>query len=69
VTARDPCTRAKHFEAIRDRLASGGIYVQWLPLHQLDLEVFSVICRTFLGVFPDAQVMMAHFNPGHRSSV
>lgn len=44
---------AEHFAAIRGRLAEGGIFVQWLPLHQLDIPTFRLIVRTFLSVFPD----------------
>ena len=28
----------EHFTAVRERLAPGGLFCQWLPLHQLDLE-------------------------------
>ena len=47
-----------HFTAIRDRLAAGGVFVQWLPLHQLDTPTFKLIVRTFLEVFPDARATL-----------
>jgi spermidine synthase len=28
----------EHFQAVRDRLADEGLFCQWLPLHQLDLD-------------------------------
>jgi spermidine synthase/tetratricopeptide (TPR) repeat protein len=41
------------YELVRDRLADGGIAVQWLPLHGLSEREFQIIVRTFLSVFPD----------------
>jgi spermidine synthase len=52
----------EHFAAIRGRLAENGIFCQWLPLYQLDLETFKVIARTFLEVFPDGQAFLAHYS-------
>jgi spermidine synthase len=43
-------------------LTETGIFCQWLPLYQLDLEVFKVITRTFLQVFPDGQAYLAHYS-------
>jgi spermidine synthase len=44
------------FEAVRRRLAPGGLFCQWLPLYQLTREEFDLIARTFLAVFPHADV-------------
>ena len=52
----------EHFRAIRERLAFGGLFCQWLPLHQLDEDMLRVIVRTFLEVFPDAQAWLLRFN-------
>jgi spermidine synthase len=52
----------EHFSAIRRRLAPGGLFCQWLPLHQLDEHMLRVIIRTFLEVFPDGQAWLLHFN-------
>jgi spermidine synthase len=52
----------EHFAAIRARLAEGGLYCQWLPLHQLDLATLRVIVRTFLAEFPDATAYLAQFS-------
>ncbi|HKS37437.1 MAG TPA: fused MFS/spermidine synthase [Verrucomicrobiae bacterium] len=52
----------EHFQAIRQRLAPGGLFCQWLPLHQLDEPMLRVIIRTFLEVFPDARAWMLRFN-------
>ncbi len=52
----------EHFEAIRKRLAEGGLFCQWLPLYQLDLETIRLIVRTFVSVFPHTSGYIAHFN-------
>lgn len=52
----------EHFAAIRDRLAEGGIFCQWLPLHQLDIGTLRVIVRTFLDVFPETDAYLAQFS-------
>ncbi len=49
----------EHFQAVRDRLASGGLFCQWLPLHQLDLDTLRSIVRTFLAVYPDGGAILA----------
>src|SRR5438034_94509 len=45
----------EHFRAIRQRLASGGLFCQWLPLHQLDENMLRIIVRTFLEIFPRSE--------------
>jgi spermidine synthase len=52
----------EHFQAVRQRLAAGGLFCQWLPLHQLDHEMLRVVIRTFLEVFPDARAFLLRFN-------
>jgi spermidine synthase len=49
----------EHFEAVRLRLAPGGLFCQWLPLHQLDLETLRSIVRSFLAVYPQGWAMIA----------
>lgn len=49
----------EHFQAVRSRLASGGIFCQWLPLHQLDLATLQPIVRAFLTAFPQGAAMLA----------
>lgn len=43
---------AEHYQNVRDRLADGGIFCQWLPLRQLDENTLKAIVRTFNAVFP-----------------
>ena len=52
----------EHFQAVKKRLAPGGIFCQWLPMYQLDMPVFKTIVRTFLEVFPDSSAYLAHFS-------
>jgi spermidine synthase len=52
----------EHFEAVRARLAPGGLFCQWLPLYQLELETLRTVARTFLQVFPDGEAYLAHFS-------
>ncbi|MGQ4274789.1 spermidine synthase [Terrihabitans sp. B22-R8] len=52
----------EHFAAIRERLAPGGLFTQWLPLHQLDIETLRVITRTFLDVFPESSAYLAQLS-------
>jgi len=49
----------EHFSAVRDRLGPGGLFCQWLPLHQLDLETLRSIVRAFVTVYPGGWAMLA----------
>jgi spermidine synthase len=50
---------AEHFEAVRERLETGGVFCQWLPLHQLDLETLRSIVASFITVYPGGWAMLA----------
>lgn len=49
----------EHFAAVRARLATGGVFCQWLPLHQLDLDTLRHIVQSFLAVYPHGSAMLA----------
>jgi spermidine synthase len=49
----------EHFQAVRQRLAPGGLFCQWLPLHQLDLDTLRSIVRAFVQVYPQARALLA----------
>jgi spermidine synthase len=49
----------EHFALIRNRLAAGGLFCQWLPLHQLDLETLRSIVRSFMAVYPSGAALLA----------
>jgi spermidine synthase len=52
----------EHFAAVRERLATNGLFCQWLPLHQFDAATLRVVVRTFLAEFPNAQAWLLRFN-------
>ena len=52
----------EHFQSIRDRLNPGGLFCQWLPLHQLDTEGWQSIAATFQSVFANTELWWLHFN-------
>lgn len=49
----------EHFEAVRLRLETGGVFCQWLPLHQLDRETLRSIVASFIAVYPSGWAMIA----------
>jgi spermidine synthase len=42
------------YASIAARLAPGGVFLQWLPFHNLREEDYKTILRTFQTVFPNA---------------
>jgi len=46
----------EHFAAVSQRLASRGIFAQWLPGNLLSVEELRTITHTFLDVFPRTQM-------------
>jgi spermidine synthase len=49
----------EHFQAVRSRLTEQGVFCQWLPLHQLDLDTLRSIVQAFVRVYPGASAMLA----------
>ncbi len=49
----------EQFRAVRERLAPAGLFCQWLPLHQLDLDTLRSITAAFLQAFPDGAALLA----------
>ena len=52
----------EHFAAVRRCLAAGGLFCQWLPLHQLDEPVLRSVIRTFTQTFEQSHAFLLHFN-------
>jgi len=50
----------EHFRAVRARLAPGGLFCQWLPLHQLDLATLRPIVQSFLAAYPGGRLLLAN---------
>jgi spermidine synthase len=49
----------EHFSAVRGRLTEQGVFCQWLPLHQLDLNTLRSIVQAFRVVYPGGWAMLA----------
>jgi spermidine synthase len=49
----------EHFRAVRARLAEGGVFCQWLPLHQLDLATLRSIVQSFITAYPGSVAILA----------
>jgi spermidine synthase len=49
----------EHFRAVQARLAADGLFCQWLPLHQLDLDTLRSIVRSFIDVYPRSYALLA----------
>ncbi|MDF1551588.1 MAG: fused MFS/spermidine synthase [Deferrisomatales bacterium] len=52
----------EHFRAVDAVLEPGGLFCQWLPLYQMDLETLRLIIRSFLQVYPGATAHLAHYS-------
>jgi spermidine synthase len=52
----------EHYQQMRQKLAPNGLVCQWLPLFQLDLPTLQIIIKSFLKVFPKAQMHLGHFS-------
>jgi len=49
----------EHFQAVKARLAPQGLFCQWLPVHQLDIDTLRIIVRAFTSVYPGAMAVLA----------
>ena len=52
----------EHFEAARERLSAGGIFVQWFPLFQVSRREFDLVARTMLSVFEQVTLWRGSFS-------
>jgi len=53
----------EHFDAARERLTAGGLFVQWLPLFQVSRREFDLVARTMLAVFEQVTLWRGTFSP------
>jgi len=51
----------QEFHRAHDRLAPGGVFVQWLALNQFDLRSLRIVLRSFRQAFPGAMLFMDGF--------
>ncbi len=54
-----PLFTVEHFQAIAETLAPGGIFCQWLPVYQMELDNVRSVAAAFLAVYPDAVAVLA----------
>jgi spermidine synthase len=54
------------FERVTASLKPDGIFVQWIPAYQMDIDSFMLIGRTFVSAFPKS--LMVCTNPARPSS-
>ncbi len=52
----------EHFEAARERLADGGLFIQWFPLFQVSRREFDLVARTMLDVFEQVTLWRGSFS-------
>ncbi len=58
----------EHYTKSLERLNSGGMYAQWLPLYQLTQDEFAIIARSMTEVFPTVSLWRGNFY-GHKAVV
>jgi spermidine synthase len=51
----------QQFRRARERLAPGGLFVQWLALNQFDVHSLRIVLRSFRRAFPHAVLFMDGF--------
>ena len=49
----------EHFSAVKRRLQPGGLFCQWLALHQMDVQTLRNIVAAFVQVYPNAVAVLA----------
>jgi len=52
----------EHFGHVKEALNPEGLFVQWLPLSQIDPTSFKTIVRTFLSVFEQCHSLLGVYN-------
>lgn len=55
----------EHFRCVQESLRSGGLFCQWLPMHQLTERQFSNILATFQSVFHGTYLFRANLDAEH----
>jgi spermidine synthase len=48
----------EQFERVRSRLATDGLFVQWLALNQFDQHTLAIVINSFGEAFPEAQLFL-----------
>ncbi len=61
LVGRSELLTVQQFRRVREHLARGGLFVQWLALNQFDVESLRVVLRTFREAFPEGRLYVAGF--------
>ncbi len=48
----------EHFQAVRDRLAPGGLFCQWVPLYQVSIPTLDRMVSSVRAVFPHVRAFL-----------
>ena len=48
------------YRLVREHLTDDGVFVEWVPTHELRTAEFKIIVRTFQSVFPHASLWITH---------
>ena len=61
LVGRSSLLSLEHFQLVRRRLTSDGVFVQWLALNQFDPQSLRIVMRTFQKVYPHNAVFVDGF--------
>lgn len=61
LVGRSALLSVQQFQRARERLADGGLFVQWLALNQFDLGALQTVLRSFREVYPRAVLFLDGF--------
>ena len=61
LVGRSALLSVQQFRRARERLAEGGLFVQWLALNQFDLDALQTVLRSFHEVYPRAVLFLDGF--------
>ncbi len=53
----------EHFQAVRRSLTKGGVFCQWLPMHQFSESQLELILASILTAFPEVHLFRNTFRP------
>lgn len=53
----------EHFEVVKNRLTENGVFMQWLPVWEINAEEFSIVAGTMSDVFPSVTLWWGNFSP------
>jgi hypothetical protein len=59
VTGVEMLYSREFLQAAREHLAPGGVYAQWFHVYESDVDVVSLVLRTYAEVFPNVSVWFA----------